>query len=538
MSGTGGSRILVSLLLVLLAPGAAGAKGRSILVIGPHPDDEALIAAGRVRSAVLAGDTVHLVVVTNGDLDGKSVGLNREGESVSAADLLGVPESAVVFLGYGDQTLHPLWTSTDPDKVVTSPAKQSATYGERGFGGKDFHSAVTGRPAPYTRRSVLEDFQTLITRFRPDEVYTVSDRDNHGDHAGTARFLHQALVELERAGKGPIPRVFESAVWAPYANGDCTERPWPGRDKGPLPYPPFPPPPCIVDDTALDWSQVRRFPVPPEMLAPEPSRNLKHRVLVAYHSQFSDFLASFVRRDEFFWVREEPTDLTPLARVSVSSESSEGDGGREHAVDGFADIEHEWKSGDAHGAWIQLDWPEPVRLGLVRLWDRLDRHDNVLAGTLSFSDGSTVEVPALPPTGKPLPVTFSPRTVSWVRFTIDRSEGYNPGLAEIEAHGASARGTGNLPPQILRGPMPAASSVPAGQPLTLSVEAADLDGDPLQYAWATTAGSIAGKGASAVLASQGLAPGTVCVVTVTVSDGRGGVDRNSAFVTVAGKPRR
>ena len=187
-----------------------------------------------------------MVVVTNGDMEGKRMGLLRQAESVAAAQLLGVPESAVVFLGYGDQTLHKLWISQDPDQVVTGPANQAATYGERGFGRKDFHSAVTGKPAPYSRRAILEDFQALLTQFRPDEVYTVSDRDNHGDHAATGRFLHQAVVELTRAGRGPVPRVFQSVVWAPYANGGCIDQRWPPPEQRPLPHPPFPPPPCIV----------------------------------------------------------------------------------------------------------------------------------------------------------------------------------------------------------------------------------------------------------------------------------------------------
>ncbi|MGZ6059862.1 MAG: DUF7402 domain-containing protein, partial [Myxococcaceae bacterium] len=263
-----------------------------------------------------------------------------------------------------------------------------------------------------------------------------------------------------------------------------------------------------------------------------------HRARAAYHAQFSDVLVAFVRRDEFVWVWDARTDLTPLARVSVSGESSAGDGGRQQAVDGMADEDHEWKS-ENRTAWIQLDWPEPVRVGLVRLFDRLDRHDNVLGGTLSFSDGSTVKVPALPVTGKPLPVSFAPRTVEWVRFTIDQSEGYTPGLAEIEVHGAPGRSTGNLPPRLLRGPTPGASSLGPGQTATLSVEATDLDGDPLTFSWATTGGAIAGKGSTAVFtAPRAGTEDTVCVVTVVVSDGHGGVDSNSAFVTVPGKQRR
>src|SRR3954468_21561594 len=81
------------------------ARARTVLVVGPHPDDETMIAAGRIDQAVRAGDAVYVVVVTNGDIDGREIGLKREAESVAAARVLDVAEDHVIFMGYGDQTL-------------------------------------------------------------------------------------------------------------------------------------------------------------------------------------------------------------------------------------------------------------------------------------------------------------------------------------------------------------------------------------------------------------------------------------------------
>src|SRR5438067_10555840 len=127
------------------------ALAKTILVFAPHPDDEALIAAGRVRAAVLAGDTVKIIVVTNGDAQtgGVDAGLRREGESVAAAQLLGLTdEQNVIFLGYPDASMLDIYNAASPSAVITSAAGQTQTYGNRGLGGKDFHSFRFGSPAP------------------------------------------------------------------------------------------------------------------------------------------------------------------------------------------------------------------------------------------------------------------------------------------------------------------------------------------------------------------------------------------------------
>ncbi len=72
--GRGASLFSMAVALSLLVmPSVASAK--IVLVIGAHPDDEVLMAAGRSRTALLAGDTIKTAIVTNGDAEGGS----REG---------------------------------------------------------------------------------------------------------------------------------------------------------------------------------------------------------------------------------------------------------------------------------------------------------------------------------------------------------------------------------------------------------------------------------------------------------------------------
>lgn len=101
-------------------------------------------------------------------------------------------------------------------------------------------------------------------------------------------------------------------------------------------------------------------------------------------------------------------NIAPLATVSVSS-AEESPGQSIGVADGIVDS-REWVTREEMGgAWIKLSWDQPAVVSEIALYDRPDRSNNVLGGTLSFDDGSAVPVPALPPAGTPWRISFPPR---------------------------------------------------------------------------------------------------------------------------------
>ena len=78
----------------------------------------------------------------------------------------------------------------------------------------------------------------------------------------------------------------------------------------------------------------------------------------------------------------------------------------------------------------------------VWLFDRPNTLDQITAGTLEFSDGSTIKLEKpLPDTATSgLEISFSPKTVSWVKLTITGVKEGSPniGLAEFGVFGTSS----------------------------------------------------------------------------------------------------
>lgn len=315
---------LFFLLALTAAPPAFGepysfTKDDRLLVLAPHPDDEALGAAGAILAAKRAGARVEVLYLTHGDYnelasltylkrpmlrrrDFIRTGDVREDEAKLAMAKLGLTaRTECVFLGYPDFGMLKIWLrhwgDTKPfrnffSRISKVPYKDDHAYG------KSYHGD-----------NVVHDIEEELLKFEPTVIFTTPPFDRHPDHQAAYLYLRVAL--LNAAGQIPEPRLYEYPIHAPH---------WPD----PRRYRPearLEPPGYLRDAPGLDW---RLF----DLSAAD--RGKKGQAIAEFKSQLAyarNFLESFVRSNELAAVNPvEPVPYEPgLEFRNPSDEAPRGD---------------------------------------------------------------------------------------------------------------------------------------------------------------------------------------------------------------------
>lgn len=179
---------------------------KSILIFCAHEDDE-MAHTGIIRAAVENRIPLHVVYFTSGDAGscdryyqhscGPAEALNfgalRMEEARAALGHLGVPRENIYFLGLPDGGSGKIWH----DHVEPSDPYRSVLLASD-------HAPYEGlvRPnLPYARKAVVEVVKEVITRLRPEVIYTAHPpAEGHIDHMVNNYFVVKALQELLREG--------------------------------------------------------------------------------------------------------------------------------------------------------------------------------------------------------------------------------------------------------------------------------------------------------------------------------------------------
>lgn len=231
-------------------------------------------------------------------------------------------------------------------------------------------------------------------------------------------------------------------------------------------------------------------------------------------------------------------NLAGTATVSASSQNTTTGQTAAKAVDGVvagypADYTKEWAtSGGGAGSYINLVWSTPVTINKVVLYDRPNTSDRVTGGQLTFSSGAAVSVGSLNNTGTATTVTFSARTVTSLRFTINSVSSLteNVGLAEIEVWGSTSTTPANRAPVANAG---ADASAFTGTPVTLDGSGStDADGDGLTYNWTPPSGITLTNPTTAKPSFTPTAAGQY-TFTLVVNDGKVNSAADTVVVTVS-----
>jgi LmbE family N-acetylglucosaminyl deacetylase len=500
-----------------------------------HEDDTLLFQNPALLQDIQNGACVRTVFLTAGD-DGKSQSYwatREQGAEAAYAQMAGVadtwtastasanghplqletlagqPGMSIVFMRlpdggypaglgnpvYGNQSLMQLWNSGNG----ATPAKSSI-------------AAVDGSTS-YGYQDLIETLAALMTSFQPQLIatqnFTATFNDgDHNDHVATAYFTraaqklytapHQLVGYEDYEDLSRLPNVSgllleakQSAfyLYGSFDSGGCASASA-----------------CAGTEYA-SWL-TRQYVAATETIAPE------------------------------------ATNVAPLATASASSQSTANGQTASKAIDGVIGgypekPTAEWVTeGGKAGSTLTLKWSKSYTLDHVVLFDRPNANDQITAGKLTFSDGSSVTFGSLPNAGQPgLTVSFPAHATTSLQMTVTgvSSTTANVGLAEIQAFGVPAAGEAPPaePPTAVAGP---AQSVASGAGVTLDGSASsDPNGLPLTYKWSQTAGpavtlSSASAAKPAFTAPTGPASLTFSLV---VSDGSLSSTPSTVSVNVA-----
>ncbi|MDD5477418.1 MAG: PIG-L family deacetylase [Candidatus Omnitrophica bacterium] len=278
-------------------------KNERVLILAPHPDDEAIACAGVIQKALAAGAKVKVAYLTNGDHNELAfivyekritvrqgefihMGQVRQKEAIKAMKSLGLSENDLVFLGYPDfgtfEIFCNYWRSQRPfrdrlTRISYVPYKNNPSYG-----------------APYYGESILNDLVSQILDYKPDKIFVSHPADVNVDHKALYLFLQVALSDLET--KILKPRVYPYLV-------HCLGWPKPSYYHPELEL--YPPHKFI--GSKINWQRL-------DLSLKELDK--KYQAILFYKSQTQSsafYLLSFARKNELFG--DYPfLELTPRAR--------------------------------------------------------------------------------------------------------------------------------------------------------------------------------------------------------------------------------
>lgn len=137
------------------------------------------------------------------------------------------------------------------------------------------------------------------------------------------------------------------------------------------------------------------------------------------------------------------TNMALSASVTASSQNTGTSQQAIKAIDGVIDgigtstndYTREWATiGQKAGAWIQLNWTSSRQVSKVVLYDRPNTDDQITSATLTFSNGSKINLGTLNNTGGAVTINFAPVNTNSVRLTVNTVSGstLNIGLAELQ----------------------------------------------------------------------------------------------------------
>jgi LmbE family N-acetylglucosaminyl deacetylase len=417
---------------------------KTAMVIVPHEDDEINVAGTMIKTLTNSNCNVIVVFTNSGD---KISAEQRIPEAIQSCRILGVKEDNIIFLGYPND-----WNKAKyghiyqaPDNVViTSSNGYSKTSGTVSH--PDYSTKRYGHPLNYSRANILRNIKDVILDYKPELIFCVGF-DSHPDHRAASLLVEEAMGIILKEKDDYCPEVYKgfayNTAWT--AESDFYKLNMKSTVK-PNQY--------ILnsnydmDEPQYNWKDRVRYPVLNEVLTHSLFTNIIYKSLISHKSQKPLVVTNaskIINSDKVFWYRS-TNSLTYKSKIYATS-------GNASYLNDFklfdcSDISNRTSVKYDNCLWtpvscdlqkeITIKFPHPEDISKVSFYDNFDLKNNILAGTLTFSNGETVKVGALHPNGSRTDISFPlKKQITSLSFKINLFEGSRPGLTEIEVYNNS-----------------------------------------------------------------------------------------------------
>lgn len=154
---------------------------KNILVISPHPDDEAIGCGGTICKHIADGDHVEVIFLTSGEKGGHG---RSESETIVIREKEATAAAAILQISKID-----FWR--EPDGAFEASSEN------------------------------VRRIRNKIAAFKTDMVYTPHENEDHPDHRNAALLVQRAISSLKENIKKPLLLMYE--VWTPIQKMDIIE---------------------------------------------------------------------------------------------------------------------------------------------------------------------------------------------------------------------------------------------------------------------------------------------------------------------------
>lgn len=280
------------------------------LILAPHPDDEINLAGQLLYGYPKKDrDDVFIAFMTNGDYYPYEAE-RRMRETLNSAKVLGVMESHVFFMGFGDD-----WVCKEHiyhkngDELCHSKCGRTKTYALSDH--EDYAFQKNGKHLAYTRNNFLAVLCDIILSIKADVIIT-TDYDYHADHRALSLFFEEAMGIILRKDSAYQPLVLKRfayvGVWfgpSDYHLNRITKR---GNDSH-----------SLFVNPSLSWDERIRFAAPKGTTGVSLFKNPIWKAGKAHRSQIARYRTKRICNSDIIYFQRRCDSLSYRGEMQVSS---------------------------------------------------------------------------------------------------------------------------------------------------------------------------------------------------------------------------